>query len=197
MGDFKDDWGKEEVEKPLKAAYDLYPELKGPTSVSFKDRYTFKHINFNTIIENQLKAKRDAYKQMTNLGPNAENVLEALGGLKQKIDKLGEHENLAEDSFYMTHWADVFYYLAEFQTRSRIHSLVYASITEAVSKHLAATDNHGTTSIIAHSLGTSVMTRALQRLIEDDTYFLDNFGKFRQQTTDPLTALAVLLVLEY
>jgi hypothetical protein len=173
MGSSKKDEWSTAAKKAIQKYYD-------PKQYAFLDRYPFKdtfefcEINYNDLFEEYLD---EAKKQADRLGDWNKLVrpidLEELGVLRYLVDLAGKAPS---DSFAVTHLADAALYMA-----TDVGELVKNSIARQISARLAPerfNPNEESWSVIAHSLGTRVMTEVLQAGFTAAPS-LSSFGKAR------------------
>lgn len=180
MGNIGENWGKENVETPLETAYNSYPELLNRGA--FSDRFEFKFIDYNAFFEANLRRKRDKQIALANLSPQAESIVAGFGGVAESIVNMHKLD-LSGDNFWVTHFGDVFLYLLDDHVRGQVNAHLQKEIISAMTDFYAETSGHGNISVIAHSLGTSAITTALQQLYTDDTSILHKFGKLKTLMT--------------
>lgn len=138
----------------LEAAYDQY---EGLTDKPMKERFQFVPIRYDDIFSGIVKDWAD----------NAEMVAAASKAAGAPISKLTDWMKGAgelKDNFGWTHGADVLLYRAFSLVRERVCVRVAAQLTKAIEKQIADTGGFSRWSVIAHSLGTSVIHDTLARL---------------------------------
>ncbi len=155
MGEFPEGWSRD-VQGTLEKAYKQYPQIK---FIAFSRRFQCHEIRY----DDEFQALRRLWsEQAQGLGDFiagqgiTDEILRRLNRLGELIDK---------DTFVTTHIVDVLLYRFARQTASAVRDSVRRQILDV----LAGQDgSQGLTwSVIAHSLGTSVIHDALHGLYSD------------------------------
>lgn len=152
VGDTKPDWSQpiQELIRTLYAGYHISKLMP------FDQNFAFQEINYNAKFD----ARRTAWKTASA------SVLKALGdgGMKPgAITKLTSwSEESAKDDFLNTHALDVVMYRFLSLEAEQVRTAVQQQVLSALAAQPA--NEHGRWSVIAHSLGTSVMHDVLHQL---------------------------------
>ena len=156
MGNFKDDWSKN-IQKLIK---DQYKGYTGVDNAPFDDLFEFKEINYNKFFE----ARRDAWK---NKASEISELLEANGFSNSAITKIMQFASAPTgDEFFRTHVLDVIMYRFLPQVAEQIRRSIQYQILETLKKF--PENESPDWSVIAHSLGTSVMHDTLHAVFTHD-----------------------------
>lgn len=148
MGSSQTGWSKP-YEELLAQEYGDYPKTFG--GEKFSDKYQVIEITYNQIFEDYLAEARKQSAQIANFTKLLPNLPD--GYLKQ-LFKLASTPS--GNSFFITHIGDVILYLTT-NIAEEVKNHMMAEITKALQNN--AYDGW---SVIAHSLGTRVITDALQ-----------------------------------
>lgn len=145
MGDFNDRWSAE-IQKLLKEAYESY---EGTSHSPFDDLFEFREINYNKFFEE----RREAWKNKTE---EINLLLKSNGFSDKAAEKLMNLAGQTEgDDFFRTHVLDVIMYRYMPQVAEQIRRDIQLQILEALDEF---PENQSVKwSIVAHSLGTSVV----------------------------------------
>lgn len=157
MGDHKAGWHTAVAER-ITNLYSTYAPLK---PFPFSDFFEFEGITYDLEFEQLRKMWRDSTAALGT-------AIEGFGisaPLVEELDKLASATN--RETFINTHVVDVLMYRALRQVAGMVRESVRSQILEALTKR----GNIGALrwSIIAHSLGTSVVHDSLQGLYTDST----------------------------
>lgn len=167
MGSHTEDSIKKEFTQACEQAFKLYPELIDKKLDSY---VTVEAIGYNDIFDQHRN-------QMANRNQKIQDRLNGLGGLVnyplgKLINNITKIEtSLADDSFFNTHWLDVFFYryttLGE-NVRIKLGKKILEVLRNEQSQHVH---------VLGHSLGTAVVHDTLAKLysanyIPGETKFL-------------------------
>jgi hypothetical protein len=157
MGSFKKDWSAD-ISKRLVDLYSSYAALK---PFPFSDFFEFKEI----VYDGEFEALRTLWRNSTEALGTAIKTFGISVELVEELNKLASATN--RDTFLNTHVADVLMYRALRQVAGMVRDSVRLQILNA----LTAGGDLGLArwSIIAHSLGTSVIHDSLQGLYTDSS----------------------------
>lgn len=144
MGDYNDKWS-EDIQTLLKDAYKSY----GLTHSPFDDLFQFREINYNKFFEQ----RREAWK---NKAAEINVLLKANGFTDSATEKLMDMASASEgDDFFRTHILDVIMYRFMPQIAEQIRRAIQLQLLEVFDEF---PENRSVKwSVIAHSLGTSVI----------------------------------------
>ena len=181
MGDHDAGWQNDELTKQLKDAWAGYPTL---TEIGeFDSLFKIHPINYDNHFEAHVQRRREMIDSFGNIAEAASAALAELGNLGEDIMQLYDKTDIEDDSFWSTHLGDVFLYLLNPNVRELVNAYMFEQISEAYKTHKEETDGTGEVSVIAHSLGTAVITTALHQMYTDDVDFRDNYGRFHMIMT--------------
>ncbi len=168
MGDHNEKTTKETFVKACQEAFGLYPELMDN---KVKEYVNIVPIGYNDIFETHRQAMADRAKPVEErLNALGDLIDGSVADLVQTITDIDS--SLDDDSFFLTHWLDVFFYrYTTFGENVRIK--VAEKILELLDKGIQSQHMH----IVGHSLGTAIVHDTLAKLytgpfIPDKTRFL-------------------------
>ena len=155
MGDWTTDWSKS-IQGAIKKYYnpDKFKFLK---TWPFDEQFRFVEINYNKFFDEYLAAAKkqaSTLAKWNKLVPSVDSgLLGVLGTVVDEASKAPAH------NFLVTHLADVALFMA-----TDLGELVKNSVAEQILKALQPpfNPNKDSWSVIAHSLGTRVITEVLQ-----------------------------------
>jgi hypothetical protein len=164
MGDFAPGWSQA-AQQTLRDQYATYKQLK---FIPFGQRFEFVELNYN----DEFEALREMWRKM------AKDLGDALvGGTTRQIGKKSEDKEVVtrlnevatvtnKNTFLNTHVVDALLYYAARQTAATVRESIRKQIFTALKKQLDA-NNALHWSVIAHSLGSSVIHDALHEAYSD------------------------------
>lgn len=152
MGVHKQSWSTDYVDA-IAAAYDQYPSLKG---LPLKELFRFVPISYDEIFRELVGNWSDAAELIASASTETGAPVSKLTDWLKGADKL-------DGNFKWTHAADVLLYRGFSLVRERVCAHVAAQLVKAIKQHITD-EGISRWSVIAHSLGTSVIHDTLARL---------------------------------
>lgn len=171
MGSTAPGWSKD-VQETLRTKYFDPKKYKFVGSTPFNDHFRFVEVNYNKHFDEYLAA---AKQQADNLSKWSKLVSNLDGGVFRVLQRVVQAASKApSDNFLVTHLADVALFMA-----TDVGELVKNDVAVQLTTELQKLDLSGDRwSVIAHSLGTRVMTEVLQAGFTS-VPSLRSFGKAR------------------
>lgn len=152
MGVHEDSWSTEFVDA-IAAAYDQYPGLKG---LPLKELFRFVPITYDDIFREIVKNWEDAAELIASASKET-------GASVSKLTDWLKGASQLDGNFAWTHAADVLLYRGFVLVRERVCAHVAAQLVNAITQQIKD-EGISRWSVIAHSLGTSVIHDTLARL---------------------------------